>query len=103
LDEPIRLPYSGFVASHRIAGQEPRVPPALRGGRGETRVEALLCVAPDGRVSEAHVMGDGRSLAEAVDTAVRTWRYRPFVVQGRPRPVCFSVPFRVERRDERME
>jgi len=55
---------------------------------------AKLCVDEAGRVTGAKVMqapGNDRSGAA---TALKRWRYQPYLEGGRPIPVCFAVTVR---------
>ncbi len=61
-------------------------------GRSTHTLLLEICVSERGDVSDVAVR---ESAGEEVDayltTAVRTWRYRPRVVQGTPRPFCHPI------------
>ena len=90
---PLRIPYNASVASRRISGEEPRIPRALRGTLQGPFALADICVGTDGRVTDVRVLQATSELADIVRTAVATWRYQPFVVDGRVTPVCFRMRF----------
>jgi hypothetical protein len=75
---------SWVFAEHRIGDSETiRLGPAV--GAADT-AEFLIEVGEDGRVLEVRVAPDARrrSPPAAVIDAVRAWRFRPFLVNGRP-------------------
>jgi len=73
----------------RVYQTFPRLPHALTGQKKEYSVELQLCVAADGQVSHVGLRrGAARELDEAVVTTARTWRYRPYLVDGVARPFC---------------
>jgi len=94
---PRVVPYSAYIASRRVSGNEPRIPAALRSQLAQGSARARICVAADGRVNEVRILRSTTGLDEAIRSAVMTWRYRPFVSQGRPVPVCFEMPFELKR------
>jgi protein TonB len=52
-------------------------------------VIAQVCVTVEGRVSDVTIKrGAAPELDHAVTATMRSWRYRPRIVQGRPRPFC---------------
>ncbi|MCK8501418.1 energy transducer TonB [Myxococcus fulvus] len=55
-------------------------------------------VEVDGRVTQLKVMRGDEPFASAAMSAVRTWRFKPAVVEGRPTAVfrIFKVPFRLK-------
>ena len=57
--------------------------------QGQVVVEAV--VAPDGTVSDAHALRGHHLLRGAAVDAVRRWRYRPYLVNGRPAEVSTTI------------
>jgi hypothetical protein len=52
-------------------------------------VLAQVCVSTDGRVSNVRIKsGAAPELDRAVTSTLSSWRYRPRVVEGTPRPFC---------------
>jgi TonB family protein len=62
---------------------EPEYPDAARRARiqGSVTMEALI--GADGKVQEVTPIGGSPQLADAATAAVRQWRYKPYVVDGR--------------------
>jgi hypothetical protein len=92
---PLNLPYSGFVASHRLSGEEPRLPPALLTSLGQASAVARICVDEKGAVKTVRFLRATAGFEEPLRRALATWHYRPFTSQGRPVPACFEMPFQV--------
>lgn len=73
-----------------------RLPPAL--ARVGTTVALLLkiCVDREGNVLDVKVLKSDDATAEPnIISAVRTWRYTPYKVDGRPVPFCTTVRYEV--------
>jgi len=100
-DKPIIVPPT-VMTGLRIAGETQIVPPdpvktaMLRDGKERTVGTFKLCVDSRGYVSSIGAIGPGTTYA-AYDSkiigAMRSWRYRPYSVDGRPVPVCSVVTF----------
>jgi hypothetical protein len=86
----------GFLAIDPQATQyRPRMPPGYRG----VSVWALMrvCTDRDGNVVEVKVLkGFDPAVDAAFVSALRTWRYTPFKVDGRPVPFCTNVRYEVQ-------
>ena len=77
------------VLLEKFAPDYPRV--ARQAGLGG-RVTVLAVIAPDGSVESVEVLSStNRLFNEAAVEAVRKWRYRPALMNGRPVRVYFSV------------
>jgi hypothetical protein len=96
---PVHIPYSAYVSSRRLSGEEPRIPPALRSQIEAGSALARICVGIDGRVDSVTVLRATTGLEDPLRSAVRTWRYKPFQLQGRAVPACFEMPFAFKRAD----
>jgi hypothetical protein len=73
----------------RIEQSFPRLPQSLWVHGKIYSVELQLCVAADGQVSQVGLRrGAARELDEVVVATARTWRYRPYTVDGVARPFC---------------
>lgn len=71
---------------------EPSYPEVARRARIDGKVTVRAVIAPDGNVESVEVFASTNPLFDqaAVD-AVRKWRYRPALMNGRPVRVYFSV------------
>jgi len=98
--EPVNLPPNVSKQTLAINPQDaphrPRLPRALPAGMS---VWALLrvCADRDGNVVEVKVLhSPDPSVNESFIAAVRTWRYTPFKLNGRPVPFCTNVRLDVQ-------
>src|SRR5262249_50789600 len=95
--EALHLPYSEYVASHKLTGQEPRIPAAVWASLSRGSALARICVDPEGRVTDLRFLRASAGLQEPLRAAVRTWRYRPFLSHGHAVSACFEMPFEFRR------
>jgi TonB family protein len=65
--------------------------------QGEVVMQAI--VSQEGTIEDVHVIKGHRLLRSAATNAVRTWRYRPYMIGGRPVEVAttVSVDFKLAR------
>jgi TonB family protein len=88
----------GFLAIDPQAEEHrPHLPAGMRGAG--MRVWALMkvCVDQDGKVVDVQVMkGFDASVDASFIAAMRTWRYTPYKVNGRPVPFCTPVRYEVQ-------
>jgi hypothetical protein len=76
----------------------PRLPAGAWGAAGPYVVAAEICVSAEGTVSEATLMtAASPQLDPVVLDAIRTWRYRPRLIDGAPGPFCHRVTIKYER------
>jgi outer membrane biosynthesis protein TonB len=57
--------------------------------RGEVVMQAIT--SKEGTIENVHVIKGHRLLRGAATHAVRSWRYRPYLVNGRPVEVATTV------------
>jgi outer membrane biosynthesis protein TonB len=98
---PVRadLPFVSLkeATSLRTHDHFPRLPAALWTERRPYMVVVELCVSEEGRVSEAALRSHRAPHLDAlVLDAVRGWRYRPRLLDGRPSPFCHGVAIRYD-------
>ncbi len=100
--EGIYLSASGAMAANLVAAPAPvyPVPASEAGVQGKVVVQAL--VGRNGRVIDAHVISGDPLLREAALNAVRGWRYRPFITDGRTAEVetLATLDFRLFQRPQ---
>jgi protein TonB len=83
------------VEKLKIGGEMPQYLPAARMARVQGVIIVKLCLKVDGTVNEqtTKILKGLPSLDAEVLTKIKTWRYRPYKVDGRATPVCFPVRF----------
>ena len=81
----------------RTSGGDPPYPDSARRDGVEGSVRTRICVRPTGAVESVDFLSKPGSLEGAfyssVDATVRTWKYAPLIVQGRPIPFCHLARF----------
>ena len=83
---------SWVAAALRLYDHFPRIPEPLRGTPGEYAMMVDVCVSERGQVSQVNISPTGSELlVRTLREAVHTWRYRPLVIAGTPRPFCHVV------------
>jgi TonB family protein len=82
---------SGVMAGNVLSAPQPSYPllASLTRMRGEVVMKAII--SKDGTIENVHVIKGHRLLRGAATNAVRTWRYRPYLVNGRPVEVATTV------------
>lgn len=90
---------SGVMAGNLIAAPPPQYPRLARITHTEGPVLLQAVISRSGRVISARVLSGPRLLRGAASNAVRHWRYRPYLVDGRPVDVAtvVTVDFRLPR------
>jgi protein TonB len=88
------------VATGRLAidPQDPayqaHMPAALARAGMSLWAMVKVCVRPDGRVGDVTMLkGADPTLDPSIVAAIRTWRYHPYTVDGRPVPFCTNVRY----------
>ena len=82
---PVRVSVDGRVfAKNRIGGDAPEYPAIARSQRmyGEVRLDAVI--TPEGKIAELDVLSGPKALQRAAYDAVKTWKYKPFLLDGQP-------------------
>jgi hypothetical protein len=86
----------------RIAGTtmiEPDDPTRIaiaRAGKPQTVISLKLCIATDGAINTLRILKSSGFAAydqKIVNTIRDEWKYKPYVVDGTPAPVCSAVTF----------
>jgi periplasmic protein TonB len=87
---PARTPHkwvavsAGVMAGRRIGGMNPRYPSAAKKAHVEGPVVLEATISASGRVEDLCVVQGPAILQQATVDAVKTWRYKPFVVNDHP-------------------
>jgi protein TonB len=77
----------------RISGDKGEMPMPLRKPGAIYRVLIKVCVSTSGNVDKLTMLKGSDPLADAEALRVlKTWRYRPFLVNGNPAPFCYPQP-----------
>ena len=82
-DRAVDLP-PDMAASMVIAKTMPSYPPLAKAAGVSGSVEMLLRVSKNGEVSDLRVISGPTALRQSALDAGRTWRYRPYILNGYP-------------------
>jgi protein TonB len=81
------------VAGLLIQKTIPVYPPIAKAMRLEGTVVLQATISKAGTIENLHVIGGPGPLQQAALDAVRTWRYRPYLLNGEPVEVETTVNF----------
>lgn len=82
-----------FKAQKRISGEDPKFPAAARALGVTAKVAARVCISASGKVTDIKILKGVDRFNQAVEKAVRGWRYEPYMANGVSVPSCFPVYF----------
>ncbi len=82
---------SGVMAGNKLSGTDPHYPAIARAARMQGTVVLAATISTSGTIENLHVISGPPMLAAAAETAVRTWRYRPYRLNGEPVEVETTV------------
>jgi protein TonB len=95
---PVRVP-STIVAGLLIAKNLPAYPPIAKAAGVEGTVVLQATISKTGTIENLRVVSGPAMLQQSALDAVKTWRYRPYLLDGLPLEVetTVNVVFRMER------
>jgi TonB family protein len=83
---------SDIMSGQKISGENPKYPPDARAKKIQGAVVLDVIIGKDGTVENIRVQKTpAESLAKSAMEAVRTWRYRPYLLNGNPIEVETTV------------
>lgn len=92
LAQPKKLAISsGVMEGRRLSGIDPRYPAIAVAARIQGTVVLAATISPAGAIENLHVVSGPPMLVTAAMEAVRTWRYRPYLLNDRPVEVETTV------------
>ena len=75
---------TGVMARNKIQGKDPKYPSDAKKAHIEGRVVVVATISDSGIVEDVCVSQGPAMLQQAAVDAVKTWRYKPFVLNGQP-------------------
>ena len=75
---------AGVIAGNKIGGVDPRYPPIARAARIQGTVVLQATISKGGTIENLRVLSGPPMLQQAAEEAVRTWRYKPYLLNGDP-------------------
>jgi TonB family protein len=82
---------AGVMAGMLLQKTDPVYPPVAKAARIQGTVVLQAAISKSGSVEDLHVVTGQALLQEAALSAVRTWRYRPYLVNGEPVKVQTTI------------
>jgi TonB family protein len=90
LTEPVNVS-SGIMAANVLSAPQPSYPKLASLTRMQGPVVMQAIISKEGTIEDVHVIKGHRLLRGAATNAVRTWRYRPYLINGQPVQVATTV------------
>jgi TonB family protein len=87
---PVRVA-SGVVAGNRISGTNPTYPADARKAHVEGTVVLNAVISKTGEITNLQVTSGPESLRQSAIDAVRTWQYKPYILNGEPTAVETTI------------
>ena len=75
------------MARYRTGGKDPKYPSDAKRAHVEGRVVLVATISVFGKVEDLCVSQGPEMLRQAAFDAVKTWKYKPFEVNGQPAEV----------------
>jgi serine/threonine-protein kinase len=91
--KPARTPVVAATAVTRLAGDIPTL--RAKSGDGSGDVLAKMCIDEQGRVSSVKIVKSNPEIAGQLQSALASWRYKPYLRDSKASPVCFPLSLRV--------
>jgi len=85
------------MAANLVSSPPPHYPELAKLTRTEGKVVLEAVVSPRGEVVATHVLDGHRLLRGAAEKAVRRWRFRPYIRNGRAREVATVIAVEFNR------
>lgn len=82
---------SGVVAGNRISGENPTYPPEAREKHVSGTVVLRAIISKTGTISDLQVISGPDELRTSAIEAVRTWQYKPYILNGEPTAVETTI------------
>ncbi|MGC2638272.1 MAG: TonB family protein [Acidobacteriaceae bacterium] len=82
---------SGVLAGMRTGGEVPKYPPIAKAARVQGSVVLQATISKEGTIEDLHVISGPPMLQAAAMEAVRTWTYKPYLLNGQPVKVMTQI------------
>ncbi|HEX5059890.1 MAG TPA: protein kinase [Kofleriaceae bacterium] len=91
--KPTRALGVAATAVTKLSGDVPTL--RAKSAEGGGNVSAKLCIDESGHVSSVKIVKGNLEIASQLEDALSSWRYKPFLRDGKAIPVCFLLSFPV--------
>jgi hypothetical protein len=76
-----------------------RLPPALARANATFSADVYICVSAEGHVTSVRlVRGADPAIDSQIPTVLGRWRYRPYMIDGKPVPFCWPLRYQIATR-----
>jgi protein TonB len=75
---------AGVIAGNKIGGVDPRYPAIAKAARIQGTVVLQASISKEGTIQNLKVVSGPPMLQQAAVEAVKTWRYKPYLLNGQP-------------------
>ena len=75
---------AGVIAGNKLGGMTPQYPAIAKAARIQGTVVLQATISKSGTIENLHVLSGPPMLQQAAMEAVKTWRYRPYLLNGEP-------------------
>ena len=76
-----------------------KLPDALARANAHVKVVVKVCVSAQGTVTDTKILkGAGPAIDAQLPVVLRTWRYKPYTLDGKPTPFCFPLLYEISER-----
>jgi protein TonB len=82
---------SGVVAGLKIGGINPTYPPIARAAHVSGAVVLHAIISKAGTIQDLTVLSGPEMLRNSATEAVRTWHYKPYILNGEPTEVETTI------------
>jgi protein TonB len=82
---------SGVMEGHKLSGVNPRYPIIAIASHVQGTVVLAATISRTGTIENLRLLSGSPILSVAAEDAVRTWRYRPYMLNGEPVEVETTV------------
>jgi protein TonB len=82
---------SGVMQGRKLGGADPRYPAIAIAAHEQGTVVLAATISKTGAIENLRLVSGPLMLAPAAEDAVRTWRYRPYLLNGKPVEVETTV------------
>lgn len=81
----------GIMAGNRISGENPKYPVEAKKKNVQGTVVVKAVISKEGNIESTRVVSGPKPLREPSLKAIRTWRYKPYILNGRPIAVSTTI------------
>jgi len=75
---------AGVMQGSKLSGTTPQYPPIAKAARIQGTVVLQATISKSGTIENLHVVSGPPMLQQAAMDAVKTWRYKPYLLNGEP-------------------